>query len=193
MSLSTIVRSYIKTCRSKAQAELDWFRQQPTLQAAVEYAALAINCRQKRFDHQRRIKRVALEQAKRVLVGNLDAISQSKDFDELFILVRALVEPIDGIGELYVYDTSLRIGAKKSLSPSVVYLHAGTRTGAQFLGYDGKLATIEMSDLPAEFQTLTADEVEDLLCIYKDALKRIAKQMKKRGILTIASKRTVDK
>jgi len=37
---------------------------------------------------------------------------------------------IPGIGELAIYDTALRIAAKLRFEPAVVFLHAGTRIGA---------------------------------------------------------------
>ena len=60
-------------------------------------------------------------------------------------LIRAAVEPIPGIGELYVYDTSFRIGAKLNLFPTKVYLHAGTRRGVRALGLDHSADTLKVS------------------------------------------------
>jgi hypothetical protein len=173
LNLKAIVRSYVNTCRPRSKADLEWFRQQPTLEAAVENAALAKNRVGKRHSHQRRLKKVALEEAKNSLLRNLEVISRSRDFDELFTMVERIVEPINGIGELYVYDTSLHIGAKMNLYPTLVYLHAGTRIGAQALGFDGKSRTLEMSALPEELHILAPHEVEDLLCIFKDTLKKL--------------------
>lgn len=52
----------------------------------------------------------------------------------MFHLIDTALETIPGLGELYVYDTTLRIGAKLNLFPDKVYLHAGTRLGATALG-----------------------------------------------------------
>ena len=82
-----------------------------------------------------------------------------------------MLEPISGAGELYVYDTSLRIGAKSNLLPTKVYLHAGTRVGARALGLDGQAKTLEVSMLPPEFRQLEPHEIEDVLCIFKVDLK----------------------
>jgi hypothetical protein len=57
-------------------------------------------------------------------------MEKANDFGDLFHLVGAALDSIHGLGELYVYDTSLRIGAKLNLFPDRVYLHAGTRLGA---------------------------------------------------------------
>ena len=59
-----------------------------------------------------------------------------------------------------------------SLSPDHVYLHAGTRKGAQALGLQG--ATVHKNDLPPEFRRLSPAEIEDCLCIYKARIQRLA-------------------
>jgi hypothetical protein len=47
-------------------------------------------------------------------------------------------------------------------------LHRGTRIGAAALGFRGR--TVDPVMLPAAFSRLTAAEMEDCLCIYKDEL-----------------------
>jgi hypothetical protein len=90
----------------------------------------------------------------------------------LFELVREIIGPIPGIGELTVYDTAVRIGARFQLEPDRVYLHAGTRDGAKaLLDVDGPREAIERDELPAQLRVLSPREIEDLLCIYKDALR----------------------
>jgi len=171
MKLEAIVRTYIRKIRPKAKAEIDWFAHQPSLDAAIEKAALAINSREKRYSHQRRLTKVALKQAFRALLEESVAIEKSRDFDELFRIIRAAVKPIPGIGELYVYDTSFRIGAKLNLFPTKVYLHAGTRRGVRALGLDHSADTLKVSALPKELRGLEPHELEDVLCIFKDELK----------------------
>jgi hypothetical protein len=160
--LKAIVRAYIRRIRPRAQAELNWFAHQPSLDSAIEKAALAVNSRGKRYSHQRRLKKAALKQALRALLDELGAMEQACDFDELFRLIGAAVKPISGIGELYVYDTSLRIGAKLDLLPTKVYLHAGTRLGARALGLDDSAPTLKVSVFPKEFRTLEPHELEDV-------------------------------
>lgn len=171
MSLEPIVRLYIQRIRPPAQAEIDWFQQQPTLESAIELAALARDKKGRRYSHQRRLKKAHLELAKQALLANSQSIARSMNFDDLFALIEKVVEPIKGIGELYVYDTSLRIGAKLGLLPDSIYLHAGTRRGAQALGFDGKAKALDKSVFPREFQQLEAHEIEDVLCVFEEELK----------------------
>jgi hypothetical protein len=142
-----------------------------------------VNSRGKRYSHQRRLKRAALKQALRTLLNESGDIEQARDFDDLFRIIKAAVVPIAGIGELYVYDTSLRIGAKLNLFPTIVYLHTGTRIGAQALGLNDSAGTLKVSALPREFRTLQPHELEDVLCIFKDELKTAASRPIVRDIM----------
>jgi hypothetical protein len=173
MKLKAIIRTYIRKVRPRARDELDWFHQQPSLRTAIEKAALAVNRKGKRYRHQCRLQRASLEQAHRVLLANSRTVQQARDFDDLFNRIDRILGPIPGIGELYVYDTSLRIGAKLNLLPTKVYLHAGTRVGARALGLDGSAATLKVSALPQEFCSLEPHEIEDILCIFKGELKTL--------------------
>ena len=135
---------------------------------AISKAALAQLPTGKRHPHQHRIPPAALKESERRLLGNLPGLRQAESFDHLFELIASIIQPIRGIGELAVYDTALRIGARFGLEPSKVYLHAGTRLGTKALGLAWRNATLELTELPVELRTLTARELEDLLCIYKD-------------------------
>jgi hypothetical protein len=167
--IQAAVSDYIEHHRARAARELEYFsRVLRSDEEAVSRVALALLPSGKRHPHQYRVPRVALQESRRVLLENLDMLRQATSFDELFAVVEDLTEPIKGIGELTVYDTALRIGAHFGRKPTRVYLHAGTRNGAQALGFDPRRQTIEMDELPAPMQQLTAREAEDLLCIYKD-------------------------
>ncbi len=172
MNTKPFVRDYIARIRPKAQVELDSFRKEPTLRSATERAALAIKKNGKRYNHQRRLKKETLERARQELFTNLPAIEQAKDFDDLFTMIDTMLKPIKGIGELYIYDTSFRISAKRKLLPTKVYLHAGTREGARALGLDYKAVALDVFPLLSDFSPLEPHEIEDVLCIYKDKLKK---------------------
>lgn len=176
MKPEVIIRTYTTQIRPRVNEELNWFRQQPTLSDALRLAALAINSKGKRYSHQRRLSKTVLEQARDILLVNEKEICQSQDFDDLFVLLERLLLPVKGFGELYVYDTALRIGAKIGVFPKRVYLHAGTRVGAKALGFDGKAKMLEVSQLPEWLQQLQPQEIEDVLCIFKDKLLKTREQ-----------------
>lgn len=171
MKPKAIIRAYTTKIRPRANEELQWFRQQPTLSEALHFAALAINSKGKRYSHQRRLNKTVLEQARDILLENEKEICRSQDFDDLFVLLERLLSPAKGLGELYVYDTALRIGAKMGVLPKRVYLHAGTRVGAKALGFVGRVKALEVSQLPEWLRQLQPHEIEDVLCIFKDKLK----------------------
>jgi hypothetical protein len=131
-------------------------------------AAHAVGKDRRRLKHQRRIKRDAMDTAEFALLKAKVAIKDARTFDDLFGIVSAVVEGVLGLGELYVYDTSLRIGAKLGVYPDRVYLHAGTRKGAKALGLNFRADSIPMDEVPLPLRKLPAVDVEDILCIFKD-------------------------
>jgi hypothetical protein len=169
--LGAIVDDYIREWRPRAARELDVFRRLPD-EAAITTAALAKLPSGKRHPHEYRIPRAVLEESRRRLIDNIELLKRASNFDELIELVEQLSGSIRGIGRLTVYDTALRIGARFGLEPTRVYLHAGTRDGAKaLLACDGKGETLDVSELPTTLRELSAREVEDVLCLYKDGLE----------------------
>lgn len=172
MRPEAIIHTYITQIRPRANEELDWFRRQPTLGEAIHLAALAINSKGKRYSHQRRLSKTVLEQARDTVLKNEKAIEACQSFDDLLDLLEQLLASVKGLGELYIYDTALRIGTKIGLLPERVYLHAGTRVGTKALGFDGKAKALEVSQLPDWLHQLQPHEIEDVLCIFKEKLMK---------------------
>jgi hypothetical protein len=166
-SLRDLVRHYIKYFRAVARQELADFREEPSLQIAIDRAARAHDKRNKRFDHQRLIRRTSIARAPAAFRAAASTFQACKTFDELHDLVQRISRGVGWLGELYVYDTALRIGAYLELSPTEVYLHRGTRDGARNLGLNVSRQTIPMDEFAEELKVLTPDELENFLCIYK--------------------------
>ncbi len=116
--------------------QISWFQKQPSLHAAIETAARAVDERGRRFSHQYRIRRTAILEATAALLAVEEQLGRTRSFDGLFEVVSKQLQDVAGIGELYRYDTAFRIGAYLRLFPTRVYLHAGTRGGARALGLD---------------------------------------------------------
>jgi hypothetical protein len=166
-SLDAIIAHYLANYSDNADRELRFYRRQGTLNNALEHAALTRLPSGKRAHHQRRLSAATLNAAWKAL-QQCD-FNGCTTFHDLFCLIDETVRQIDGIGELYVYDTALRIGSYLRLSPDRVYLHAGVRVGARALGFTGR-DYIRCSDLPIEFSILKPNQIEDCLCIYKREL-----------------------
>ena len=170
-TLHRLIDIYVRQYRPGAEAELAFFSG-ATLERAVEQAALARDGEGKRFSHQRRLTSRNLAQALARLQAKLPQIGRCSDFEELIGLIEAEVRDIKGLGELYCYDTALRIGTQQGIAPEHVYLHRGTRVGARNLGLEARARYLTMADLPPAFHRLAPQEVEDFLCIFKEQLKR---------------------
>lgn len=170
-SFSDIVRDYRRRHQQNADDERATFLDCPSLGLAIEYAGSAENGNGRRFDHQRRITSAAINESLPTLRRAIKQIEKCTTFSELHKLLEELLTPIHGIGKLYVYDTSARLGTKLGLQPDRIYLHAGTRVGAKNLGLDVRRGSVAVDELPSQLRDLTAGELEDLLCIYKDHLK----------------------
>jgi hypothetical protein len=146
-----VVADYIRRIRPRARAEIGAFRSVP-LEEAVQRAGLALWPDGKRFRHQFRIPGPTLARAARILESITPVLRRCTTFDDLHALITERTKPIKGLGELYRYDTALRIGAALGLEPVAVYLHRGTREGARSLGFDERRQTIEPQEFPRPFQ-----------------------------------------
>lgn len=162
------------------------YRELSDLNAAIDSAALAEDLvgksyrkdkdgRIKRHGHQRRIKRVVLENAKQILTtrSNIEKLKVCKSFEAIIGLVFKNCSHISGIGALYIYDTSLRIGAFSKKLPKHVHLQAGAFSGARALGLDVKNCSLPVTDFPKALQQMASHEIEDFICIFKDQLAKV--------------------
>jgi hypothetical protein len=170
-SLSVLVRQYRIHNRPRSIEELKFFKRMPSLALAIHHAALAIDDRGKRFGHQCRISLAPLQQAKTLLEQATARLKACTSFHQLHKLLIELLGNVRGLGELYFYDTALRLGVTLGHAPEFVYLHRGTRAGARALGFNGAASYIELHQLPAPIRALAPHEAEDFLCIYKGELK----------------------
>jgi hypothetical protein len=169
MTIEEVVAAYIRDCRPAALREMRFFAIQHALEDAVRYAALCLLPSGKRHSHQRRLPIAVLEEAERRLQLAPDELTKARDFAALHQVVEGKIRPIRGIGALTVYDVAHRISAFLGKPPDLVYLHAGTGVGAATLGFKGDV--LDPDQLPAAFGALTAAEIEDCLCIYKNLLR----------------------
>ena len=148
---------------------------QQTLNDAIRIAALCVLPGGKRYGHQWCIKQSALDESKRRLLGVQDKIKMWRDFEDLRGFVDSTIRAIRGIGDLTIYDTSLRIGAKLGLYPKAVYLHRGVISGAKALGLNYRQKSIPIKDIPEPISNnLEPYEIEDFLCICKGELRDIS-------------------
>ena len=174
LSIENIIEDYIARVRPAAAAELFYYGSRSSLAETIRIGANGIRSDGKRHDHQRRIPAHSLAELGRRLLAHEADLRLKTSFADLYDLVNQLAKRIPRIGPLTIYDTAIRIGAKLRIFPRQVYLHAGTRQGASAFGIGAELKTVGLSTLPDEFNRLEPYEVEDVLCIYKKELRKLA-------------------
>lgn len=158
---------------------MQWFAEKIPFGDAIRRAAFSEMrpekgaARGKRHPHQYRISRAVLERAATKLRAQSGKLRKAANFDALHQSVDHAIGSLKGIGPLACYDIAHRLGARRGLALEKVYLHSGTLTGARNLGLVKRgQRTFEIGDLPTEFRKLSAAEIEDCLCIYKDCLAK---------------------
>jgi hypothetical protein len=179
-SLSGIAAAYVRDIRPQVERELDLYRLAKTDAEAVSRAARCVSVdadgQLRKHRHQWRIPLAAINETERRLNRSVGRLCATRSFADLHELIESMIRGIHKVGELMVYDVSLRIGSRLGLEPTEVYLHRGTREGAVALGLDGRRKTIRVDELPLELRSLRPRELEDLLCIYKSELKRLPRR-----------------
>lgn len=104
----------------------------------------------------------------------------AKTFDEFYDILFDVAPA--GIGPVTLYDVATRIAAYKDAhlrhckgqhSVQSLYLHAGVRVGwCQLHGQRSPAQLrIPRDELPKELRRIPTDEVEDMLCAYRDVLQ----------------------
>lgn len=150
---------------------IEFCKTQSKLEDAIRVAALCINHENKRHPHQYRIPQKSLDELYIYLRSRKRKIMESKNFDEVFSLVDSA--NIFMIGDLTKYDVAHRIGEYLGVHPDKVFIHSGTKTGAERLIGKIKSRSLSINHLPKLFleSNLTCAEIEDILCIYKEKFR----------------------
>jgi len=147
---------------------MQFYEKQRSASSAIQKAALCVRPDGKRHAHQCRTPKAVLHEVGIRLQSVERGLKSAADFSDLHGLVEREIGGIRGVGALTVYDIAQRLGAYFGKSPTLVYLHAGTRDGAAVFGIKGH--SFLPVRLPRAFSRLTAAEIEDCLCIYKRQL-----------------------
>jgi hypothetical protein len=174
MTYKEIVDDYKTKQRSRDDNELSYFASnRRSFEEAVLLAGLAINLEGKRLDHMSRLQHDALSRGVTALIKYHAVLSAQADFHSLLQTIYDLLKDISHLGEMYWYDTAIRLGANLGLYPDHIYLHRGTREGAARVVRDTvDRVFIDVHELPPELvdTSLSPGHYESLLCVYKDEL-----------------------
>jgi hypothetical protein len=188
LTFQAIYSDYLRRFGPEVGPEAEWFgKRRRSLTEAIAYAAKSeLPSRHAQgmgrlvvHEHQRRVGKHRLARLAEILAAEEKAIAAARSFPVLLRIIESAAAQVNGIGALTCYDVAHRIGSYKGISPGAVYLHTGTLDGARALGLargGGKLA---VSALPSPLNRLSPAQAEDVLCIYKADLKRLARRSHK--------------
>jgi hypothetical protein len=143
--------------------------EQKTIEEIIKIAVMSRDKSDNKHPHQWRIYNSVYDEFFQNLLSVKDKINNPKNFDELFNIIES--HKSSRVGELFCYDTALRIGHRLNKLPERIYIHAGTRIGLErFLKRKIHETTIEKQRLPEPFRSceLTPGQLEDFFCIHKD-------------------------
>lgn len=171
-TLVGIVAHYLQNVHASARARLAFYRDQPSLDILLAVVASWERHDGKIEPHQRRMARRAKEAAgERIRALELGHVTA---FPVLFAAVERAIGSIPGVGELAVYDVALRIGAHLGHLPDRVYVQAGVRKAVRYLGLPATVRSLSPDVFPDPLRALEPWHLENLLCIYKGHLRRLA-------------------
>lgn len=185
--------------RKKTDQVVKYCRKAPTYAKAVRRAVEARDKNGKHHNHQSKVdimarRKLGSRMCSKKFTRYVKALSAREDDgpDWLYSRFDGLHDAIDdikpfGIGPVTVYDVAVRVGAYLGIEPRSVYLHAGVRQGVKALaaglcaigdvkrGEQLKKMTgmkaIPMSYFPKPWNEMKADDVEDMLCTYREVFE----------------------
>ena len=168
-----IVNDYFVKVFPYQESYYTWFRESNGLRSAIEKAFRSEDQRGKVHGHQARVGRQRLAIAAGIALERFNALSESyfDNFDKIHQFVQSVGAEVPGFGSLAAYDVALRIAKYQRCDILDVHLHAGVTQGARAMGFnvkDGETLTVDQ--FPEPFNQLSADHLENLLCIYKNKL-----------------------
>jgi len=142
------------------------------LNEAIKRAALGQNHKNVMDEHQWHIGYTTAKIALEELMKYHRMLRSTKHFSELFKITEKVRAKTYGIGDLWSYDTALRIGFKLKIYPDKVYLQRGAREGARKLFNRKRILgrALDKSVFTENFQELEelqCYEIENFLCCYK--------------------------
>jgi hypothetical protein len=172
MSLQSDIADYRENeCRELR--ELERFFQSLSFQSAIEYAASGATPHRKIHPHQRGIGVKLLRQSAVMLKKYTPAIRKARSFANLFIITEAVKTDLKGLGDLWSYDTALRMAFNrgKTFYPPAVFIQKGSMKGIRkiFSKMPMKQRTLPLKIFPKEMHSLKSFEIENFLSVWGKA------------------------
>ena len=104
------------------------------------------------------------------LLGSKIFSTSYTSFEDIYKDVNSL--RIKGMGDLFIYDITLRIAYGKGIYPKkYVYIHRGSKIGLnKLLNRSCGKSKVLTTTIPSPVSQLSAMEIEDFLCVMKDCI-----------------------
>ncbi len=161
------VDAFLKLCNLEKEPVIAFCKEQKKLANAILVACASVH-NNKKHGHQKRIKPIILEEFGIKVTLIIKQIENVKNFDGLLNLINNI--SLKGIGPLAKYDIALRIGFYKKIYPEKIYLHAGTKKGAEILLRnkikDKYISKETLTKIYPNLEKLTCAELEVYLCVF---------------------------
>lgn len=186
--------------RKKTDQVIRYCRKSKNFAEAVRRAVESRDKDGKHHNHQSKVDITARRQFGSRIIAYKKDIKRIRDhtgpgddvFSEFYRPFDALHDLFDsikpfGIGPVTVYDVAVRVGAFLEIEPESVYMHAGVKQGLKALidamgrASDPKLAAaihgaeklprVPMYLFPKPLKKMRADDVEDILCTYREVFE----------------------
>jgi hypothetical protein len=169
MNLRRDIADYKENAFRRLQT-IERFYQRLSLIQAIEYAASAADPEGKINPHQRRIGIKRLRQSAKIIKNYTSEIKRAKSFADIFLVTEEIKEENRGLGDLWSYDTALRIAFNRgrSFSPQAVFIQAGVLKGVRKIFPDKRMTsrTLPVKIFPMPLQKLEPFEIENFLCVW---------------------------
>lgn len=167
MSLSSDIKKY-KNDSLPHLEDVRKFYEKKVITDAIQCASTGTNTSIKMDPHQRRVGKKQCSEGAKKLLQQKNKIINCKSFEEIFVITEQIKNKTFRLGNLWSYDTALRIGFNKKVYPEEVYIQAGVIKGAKkgLIKNIPIKRSLPLSTFRNEIQTLKPYEAENFLCIW---------------------------
>jgi hypothetical protein len=169
MSLQSDIADYREN-EMRELFELMRFFKSLSPHSAIEYAASGVTPHRKIHPHQRGIGVKQLRQSAIMLKGFTSAIRNAKSFADLFIITEAVKSELKGLGNLWSYDTALRMAFNRgnTFYPRAIFVQRSNMKGIKkiFSKMPMKQRTLPVKIFPGEMRSMKPFEIENFLSVW---------------------------
>jgi|GEM_PF-1811851 len=169
MSLHSEIADYREN-EMRELHELVRFFKSLSFHSAIEYAASGITPHRKIHPHQRGIGVKQLRKSASLLKEYTSVIRKAKSFEHLFIITEAVKSEMKGLGDLWSYDTALRMAFNrgKTFYPQAVFVQKAVMKGIKkiFSKMPMMQRALPVKIFPKDIRTLKPFEIENFLSVW---------------------------